>query len=209
MFQNMTVLDFLVKGGPVFIILVLASIYSLATIVERLIAFIKMNKNLQMFNLKFKEKLTNNKLDEAMELCRKDNTPVSDIFLAALEKKGKTKEEIEEAMQRQGTKLSLFLEKKLIILASAGSVTPFIGLFGTVLGIINAFKSISMAESFTPSLVTNGIAEALINTAAGLFVAIPAVIAYNYFHNRIKLMLEEIEYFSYEIVELLKKDSPC
>jgi biopolymer transport protein ExbB len=206
MFQNMTVLDFLVKGGPVFIILVLASIYSLATIVERLIAFIKMNRHLQMFNLKFKEKLTNSGFDEAMELCRKDNTPVSDIFLAALEKKGKSKEVIEEAMSRQGTKLSLFLEKKLIILASAGSVTPFIGLFGTVLGIINAFKSISMAESFTPSLVTNGIAEALINTAAGLFVAIPAVIAYNFFHNRIKLMLEEIEYFSYEIVDLLKKE---
>ena len=206
MFQNMTVLDFLVKGGPVFIILVLASIYSLATIVERLIAFIKINKHLQEFNLAIMEKLKNNQFDEAMELCKNDNTPVSDIFLAALEKKGKSKEVIEEVMQRQGTKLSLFLEKKLIILASAGSVTPFIGLFGTVLGIINAFKSISMAESFTPSLVTNGIAEALINTAAGLFVAIPAVIAYNFFHNRIKLMLEEIEYLSYEIVELLKKD---
>jgi biopolymer transport protein ExbB len=206
MFQNMTVLDFLLKGGPVFIILILFSIYSVATIVERLIAFIKINNQLKTFNVEFKEKLENEKFDEAMELCKKDRTVITDIYLAALEKRGKAKEVIEEAMLRQGTKLSLFLEKKLIILASAGSVTPFIGLFGTVLGIINAFKSISMAESFTPSLVTNGIAESLINTAAGLFVAIPAVLAYNYFHNRIKLMLEEIEYSSYDIVDLLMKE---
>lgn len=206
MFQNMTVLDFLLKGGPIFIILILFSIYSIATIVERLIAFIKITNHLKTFNVEFKSKLENKKFDEAEDLCKNDKTVVSDIFFAALEKKGKSKDVIEEAMQRQGTKLSLFLEKKLIILASAGSITPFIGLLGTVIGIINAFRSISMAESFTPSLVTNGIAEALINTAAGLFVAIPAVLAYNYFHNRIKLILEEIEYSSYEIVDLLMKD---
>lgn len=203
MFENMSVVDFLLKGGPVFLFLILCSIISIATIVERLIAFIKVNNHFKKFIIAFKSKLENKNFNEALELCKTNNTAVSEIFLSAIEKRGKSKEVIEEAMQRKGTKLSLYLEKKLIVLATAGSVTPFIGLFGTVLGIINAFKSISMAESFTPSLVTNGIAEALINTAAGLFVAIPAVIAYNFFHNRIRLLLEEIEFVSYEIIDLI------
>ncbi len=209
MFENMNVIDFLIKGGPVFIILMLCSVFSLATIVERLIVFVKINRRFKKFTAGFRTKLVEKKFDEALDLCKKDKTVLSEIFREALEKRDRSKEVIEEAMQRKGTKLSLYLEKKLIILASAGSVTPFIGLFGTVLGIINAFKAISVAESFTPSLVTNGIAEALINTAAGLFVAIPAVIAYNFFHNRIKLMLEEIEYSSYEIIDLLTKEVIC
>ena len=89
--------------------------------------------------------------------------------------------------------LRILLEKRLGILATFGNNAPFIGLFGTVLGIINAFHSLSRGSEFGVNAVMGGISEALVATAAGLFVAIPSVIAYNYFVRKIKMTLLEME----------------
>lgn len=89
--------------------------------------------------------------------------------------------------------LRVLLEKRLGILATFGNNAPFIGLFGTVLGIIDAFHTLSQGSEFGVNAVMGGISEALVATATGLFVAIPSVIAYNYFVRKIKMMLLEIE----------------
>ncbi len=89
--------------------------------------------------------------------------------------------------------IRIALEKRLGILATFGNNAPFIGLFGTVLGVINAFHALSNGSDFKINVVMGGISEALVATAAGLFVAIPCVIAYNYFVRRIKGILLEIE----------------
>lgn len=89
--------------------------------------------------------------------------------------------------------IRIILEKRLGILATFGNNAPFIGLFGTVLGVINAFHALSNSNDFKVNTVMGGISEALVATAAGLFVAIPCVIAYNYFVRRIKMILLEIE----------------
>ena len=203
MFQNMSIPAILLGGGPVFILLIGFSVFSIAVMIERYTAFQSLQKKTRLFQSLLLEKLKTNKVSEALDLCKLNGSPVADIFIAAIERKGKSREVIEEAIQRKGIKLGLYLEKRLIILATTGSITPFVGLFGTVLGIINAFKSISLAESFSPSLVANGIAEALLNTAAGLFVAIPAVIAYNVFTRSAQNFLKEMEAVSSEVVELL------
>lgn len=98
------------------------------------------------------------------------------------------------------------LERALIFLATAGSTTPFIGLFGTVWGVMNAFSGIGIRGSTSIGVVAPGIAEALIATAAGLAVAIPAVIAYNYFLNRTRVFATEMRNFSTELVDLLEKN---
>jgi len=90
-------------------------------------------------------------------------------------------------------KIRITLEKRLGLLATFGNNAPFIGLFGTVLGVINAFHTLSSGNEFGISAVMGGISEALVATATGLFVAIPSVMAYNYFVRKIKIILLQIE----------------
>jgi biopolymer transport protein TolQ len=97
------------------------------------------------------------------------------------------------------------LEKDISFLATTGATTPFIGLFGTVWGIMNAFKSIGEAGSTSLAIVAPGISEALITTAIGLVVAIPAVIAYNFLQNKIRVLVSEIDNFSYDFLNIAQK----
>ncbi len=97
------------------------------------------------------------------------------------------------------------LEKMMFFLATTGSVSPFIGLFGTVWGIMRAFESIGVLRSASLQTVAPGIAEALIATAVGLFAAVPAVIAYNYFLGRIKDLIQEMEDFSLEFLSIAER----
>ena len=103
------------------------------------------------------------------------------------------------------------LEQHLSFLATTGNVTPFIGLLGTVLGIMNSFQSIGTQGTANIAAVAPGVAEALLATAAGLFAAIPAVVAYNFYLNRVKLMANEMETFSAEMInrveEQIQKES--
>ncbi len=111
----------------------------------------------------------------------------------------------ERALSR-GKKLELeSLRKKLVILASTGSVSPFIGLFGTVWGIINSFQQIGIQQSANLAVVAPGISEALVATAVGLFAAIPAVVGYNYFNERIRSFATDIDDFCLELVNILTK----
>ena len=91
-------------------------------------------------------------------------------------------------------------------LATAGNTAPFIGLFGTVWGIMNTFRGIGMSQSASLAVVAPGISEALVATAAGLAVAIPAVIAYNYFINRIKILDSELQGFAADFLNLIERD---
>jgi biopolymer transport protein TolQ len=112
---------------------------------------------------------------------------------------------INRAMRQAATSELTKLERGLGFLATTGSTTPFIGLFGTVWGIMDAFRSIGVRGSATLAVVAPGISEALITTAAGLAAAIPAVVAYNYYINRIKVLSAEMENFSAELLNIIKR----
>jgi len=114
-------------------------------------------------------------------------------------------ESINRALLKASNKEISRLERMLSFLATTGSVTPFIGLFGTVWGIMDAFMRIGIVRSASLDTVAPGIAEALVATAAGLFAAVPAVIAYNYFLNRIKDLITEMEDFSLEFLSIAER----
>ncbi len=114
-------------------------------------------------------------------------------------------ESINRALIKASNKEVTKLEKMMNFLATTGSVTPFIGLFGTVWGIMDAFNELSAAEMNTLQAVAPGIAEALIATALGLFAAIPAVIAYNHYLHRIKEIITEMEDFSIEFLNIAER----
>ena len=182
--------DYVVKS--VIIILILASIYSWTIIVSKLIRLQRLKQLQREFDEIF---WSGNSFEDLYETFNyTQNDPKSKIFCSAIEEwkkskgKGKViqssninslKERMNRSMLVTFNKESELIEKNLTFLATSGSTAPFVGLFGTVWGIMNSFQSIATAQNTNLSVVAPGIAEALFATALGLFVAIPAVVAYN------------------------------
>jgi biopolymer transport protein TolQ len=135
-------------------------------------------------------------------------SPIANIFRAVYADEGnKDKSETKRLLRRYEALETAKLEKYLSFLATTGSTTPFIGLFGTVWGIMNSFRNIGASGAASLAVVAPGIAESLIATAAGLAAAIPAVIAYNYYLSMARRMIVEIEDFSEELVDFFTKEN--
>ncbi len=205
-FNSMSnVRELLSAGGPVLILLILLSIYSWALILERFFKFrrnIGMSRKLISFS---HQPIHSDNYDKVRNACTKPltkDTAAAHVMLSLINKLDRSKTELKElsgsVIDWEITKL----QRKLTVLGTLGSITPFIGLFGTVIGVIHAFKDLSAASASAAgaSVVAAGIAEALVNTAAGLFVAIPAVIAYNYFLSKTNYFGKELENIADEII---------
>jgi biopolymer transport protein TolQ len=134
-------------------------------------------------------------------------SPNANLFRSVYSEKTYTeRDELKRMLRRYAALESARLERYLNFLATTGSTTPFIGLFGTVWGIMNAFRGIGAAGSASLAVVAPGIAEALITTAVGLAAAIPAVVAYNYFLSRANRMIIAMDDFSEELVDYILRD---
>lgn len=205
-FASMTnVRELFAAGGPVLILLILLSVYSLAVILERFFKFrhsIGMSRKLIAF---CRHPIHSDNFEKVKDACDKSltkDTPAAHVIMAVLNKLDRSKTEQKEIATSVIDWEITKLQRKLTILGTLGSITPFIGLFGTVIGVIHAFKDLAAASASAggASIVAAGIAEALINTAAGLFVAIPAVIAYNYFLSKTNYFGKELENIADEII---------
>ena len=190
--------DIIVKS--VIIILIACSVYSWAVIIEKLRLFKKINLSTEEFEIKF----WNSKSAESFYNNLPSNTedPMALVFKDAMQNllKRKSKTDLnnrmttmlETGIEKQMSKIS----KGFTFLATVGSTAPFIGLFGTVWGIMNSFQSIAISRNTSLAIVAPGIAEALFATALGLLAAIPAVIAYNKFNNDSIKYSQKLENFS-------------
>ncbi|MFZ5905846.1 MAG: protein TolQ [Nitrospirota bacterium] len=134
-------------------------------------------------------------------------SPIANLFRMTYTETVKEKSETKRLLKRYGALEAAKLEKYLNFLATTGSTTPFIGLFGTVWGIMNSFMGIGSAGAASLAVVAPGIAESLIATAAGLAAAIPAVIAYNYYLSQARRMIIEMEDFSEELIDFFSRES--
>ncbi|MFA6433344.1 MAG: MotA/TolQ/ExbB proton channel family protein [Elusimicrobiales bacterium] len=144
--------------------------------------------------------LKEGKADKALEYTARIDSPVSRLFNYALRHREMPKRDIEELLATKRQEEKLNLERLLGVLGTMGNIAPFIGLFGTVVGIIKAFRDLALSGVGGPTVVARGIAEALVATAAGLAVAIPAVVIYNYFTRRVKVIMSELEIFSSRLI---------
>jgi len=197
--------DIVVKS--VIIILILCSIYSWAVIIEKFRLFKKINKSSE----EFEDKFWNSKSAESLynSLPTKVQDPMTIVFQEAMEgllkKKSKTNLSdrmsamLESGVEKQMTKI----EKGFTFLATVGSTAPFIGLFGTVWGIMNSFQSIAISRNTSLAIVAPGIAEALFATALGLLAAIPAVVAYNKFNTDSQKYSQKLENFSKKFLTII------
>lgn len=143
------------------------------------------------------------KTEEAQNYTRKNPSSVSQLIHYGLLHAERSRRDLEELLQSKRAEERLKLERYLGVLGTLGNISPFIGLFGTVVGIIKAFRDLAAAGGGGPSVVAKGIAEALVATAAGLLVAIPAVIVYNYFMRKVKHLSVEMDVASIRLLVML------
>ncbi|MBC8297202.1 MAG: protein TolQ [Pelagibacterales bacterium] len=197
--------DIIVKS--VIIILIGCSIYSWAIIIEKIRLFKKIN----ISTAEFEEKFWKSKSAESFynNIPRNIEDPMALVFKASMESALKTRSKI-QLNERLNNMLQINIEKEMekieksyTFLATVGSTAPFIGLFGTVWGIMNSFQSIAISRNTSLAIVAPGIAEALFATALGLLAAIPAVVAYNKFNNDSKKYTQKLENFSKRFLTII------
>ena len=204
----------------VMLVLVLASLWSWALIFDKFIKFRILKERSDKFEEMFESTIM---LEDIFTHAKaNDNHPLARIFIACIkewksnnikqiisqdsEKKSSLKERLANAMLVASNKSMQKLESGLSFLAIVGSSAPFVGLFGTVWGIMNSFQAIAASKNTSLAVVAPGIAEALLATAIGLFAAIPAVFFYNIFSGKINYFTERANNFSMQILNLLSKE---
>ena len=197
--------DIVVKS--VIILLIAASIYSWAIIIEKFKMFKKINQS----TVEFEEKFWKSKSAESFynNLPANKDDPMSNVFRKTMQvvlksrSRSKLNEKLTSLLESNIESEVNFLEKNFSFLATVGSTAPFIGLFGTVWGIMNSFQSIAVSRNTSLAIVAPGIAEALFATALGLLAAIPAVVAYNKFNNDSKKYSQRLENFAKRFLSII------
>lgn len=195
-------------GGFVMWPILLCSVIGIYIILERFLVLRKARANVNQFMLNLKVLLRKNDIRNAIDLCDSIKVPVSRILKQGILRYHRGHQVIREAIENAGSEEIYKLEKGLSILATVAGIAPLLGFLGTVTGIISAFQMIQNAGGVVNAGdLAGGIWEALITTAFGLFVGIPAYFFYNYFVNRIKRFVFEIESSSNEFLELIQLES--
>jgi len=197
-------LNFIIKGGPVMIPILLGSLVGFAIAIERLLVF----RNTRLDSFKFSEEIFKNlkagHVKKALDLCTHEHHPLSNIFKIGIERRALPPDRLEKVLEQVGNNHIYKLEKRLGGLLSIVSIEPLLGFLGTITGLIRAFMTWEKAgANVTVSSLASGIYEAMITTAAGLTIAIPLYICYNYFISRIKIISNELTNHSLQLLEVI------
>ncbi|MBI5554841.1 MAG: MotA/TolQ/ExbB proton channel family protein [Elusimicrobia bacterium] len=198
-------LEYFSKGGIMMWPLLLCSILSAAIIIERLFYYHRAKTDIAGFMTKLKKLMYADKIAEAVSLCEQTPGPVAFVLAAGLKDKEHGRIAMEESMEEAGLYAIPKLEKYLPTLSTLASISTLLGFTGTVTGMISAFNAIAAANVTTPQVVASGVSEALITTAYGLFIAIPTVVAYNYFVSRMDNFVLGLEKGSAELIGIITR----
>lgn len=190
-------------GGPVLILLLCLSVYSISVMIDRFIRYRKnINRSRKLMEY-VRYQLPARNFIKILDACHKkgyNNTPAAKLIINLIKSDKKDIAQLNDLADSIIDWETAVLSRKLSVLATLASTTPFIGLFGTVLGVMRAFSDLANISGAGPSVVAKGIAEALVNTAAGLFVAVPALIAYNYFLSKVNFFAKNMQYMAQEVI---------
>ncbi len=206
--MNITFKQLVIAGGPILFILAALSVYSIALIWERRNLFRRTMRGTEDLLHKVHALLRTGEVRQVSELCARAKSPAGEIIHRVISHAGSPLEKRELAEKAVEWHVSR-LTKGLTAIATIGSISPFVGLFGTVIGVVRAFRDLSMYAGAGPSVVAMGIAEALINTAAGLFVAIPAIVAYNYFTHKANDFAVEMNWITEQVIDRAAHREPA
>jgi len=196
-------LQTIIAGGPAMWILLLLSIVAIAIVIERLLFFATQHSDSKGLLRALGQKIAANDLSGAIKVCQQNKGMLPKILEFGLKRGEKNRADITDALSIALMEHLNSLERNLAIIGTIAVISPFVGLFGTVLGIIRAFQDIALKGNSTPAVVAAGVSEALITTAAGLFVAVVSVIFFNYFKSRIKSFNQEMIVSANQLAEML------
>lgn len=203
--EKISVMDLLLKGGFMMIPILLLFITTIYIFIERILVINKESKSPKNFTDEIISRVSNNDINGAKLICSDTNNPIARMITKGLNKINSSLKNIETSIENVG-KIEIYnLEKNLSLLATISGAAPMMGFLGTVTGMIQAFISIAQEEgAVSPKLLSSGIYEAMITTAAGLFVGIIAYLAYNYLVSRVEKLIHRMEYNTIEFIEILQ-----
>jgi biopolymer transport protein ExbB len=204
--QSLSVIDLAVKGGFMMIPIAVLWVLAIYLFIERILTINKANQDPEAFMGKIKELVLRGDINGSKMLCSQNNTPVARMIEKGISRIGSPLKNIEASIENVG-KIEVFkLEKNLPTLATIAGAAPMMGFLGTVIGMVEAFISISQEEgSVSPKLLSSGIYTAMITTVAGLIVGIIAYLAYNYLVSRVQKIIHKMEYTSIDFIDLLQE----
>jgi len=195
--------DTLIQGGIMMIPLLLTSVVGLAGFIERAL-FLRRRRILRKDILTLILSIEDpSEVEKALSEMKNNNGPFINIIRVGLDNRRRSKEEIRESILDQGRQEARKLERGLTILETIAGIAPLMGLLGTVLGMIKVFQDISEQGLGQTQALSSGISEALITTVVGLFIAIPALVSYNYFTHKVEDIVLEIEKYSDQLLKKL------
>jgi biopolymer transport protein ExbB len=199
-------ISLIIKGGPIMIPIILLSIIGLAMILERAWTLWKIRLDIPQFVQGIFLHLEKGQFQKALERCEKVRHPIGDVFRLGILNRTLKREEIESMMEREGDEQIQYLERYLGALLIIIGVEPMLGFLGTIIGLIKAFMAWEqLGTNITVSALAAGIYQAMITTASGLSVAIPAYILYHLIVNKIKSHAQEMTYYGNELIDILTR----
>ncbi|MBV8637040.1 MAG: MotA/TolQ/ExbB proton channel family protein [Candidatus Eremiobacteraeota bacterium] len=196
---------FLIRGGPAMLALLACSILVVAIIFERVVFLSRQREDAEKLIGAIKGRLDAGDIAGAIAECSRKPTALSNVLKAGLEREPATQSQVTDALAIATRKYLRPFEQNLAVIGTIAVIAPFIGLFGTVLGIIRAFDDIALRGNSSPAIVAAGVSEALITTAAGLFVAVTAVIFFNFFKNQNRVYREDTLWAAEELADMLER----
>ncbi len=196
-------LEIFQKGGPLMYPILACSVLALAIFLERFWIFFRIRRGTRELLREVEALVQKKRVEEAIIVCQRSGTPLARIFIAALRASGRSRDHIKVVAEEVGAREAAPLERYLGLLGTIATISPLLGLLGTVLGMIEAFTIIAIQGSGTPATLGGGISQALITTAAGLTVAIPTILLHKYLTSRADRILLEMEEYSLHVVDLL------
>jgi len=195
------------KGGPVMYPIVLGSVIALALFLERIWALRRDRVTPPAFRRRVRGLVRDGKLSEAGVLCQENGSPLASVLLAALKEAGRPIAAVKEGITEVGRREVAYMERFIEMLGTVAVVEPLMGLLGTVTGLIRAFQRVEQLADkgggVSPGALAAGIWEALITTAAGLVIAIPAYVGYRYLQGRLNVIVIDMEEDSLEFAEMI------
>ncbi len=203
----MNLLEIFLKGGIIMWLILVSSIIGLAVVIDRFIVLRKAKINIPAFLVRIRGLIKKKDISGAISHCMEEKSPIANVVRKGLKKYRYGHDRVKEAIENAGNQEISKLEKGLTILATVAGIAPLLGFLGTVTGMIQAFMTIEdLAGAANPSDLAGGIWEALITTAFGLIVGIPALAFYNYFLSAIKRLVGDIEVVANDVVEFIQDE---
>ncbi|OQY25357.1 MAG: flagellar motor protein MotA [Desulfobacteraceae bacterium 4572_35.2] len=199
-------LDIFYKGGPLMYPIFLCSILAFAIFFERVWTYWGIQRSATNLTLEIETLVRKDHVVEALAICQSRRTMMSSIFVVALNAAGLPRDQVKTFVEEVGSRHSASLDRYLGLLGTIATISPLLGLLGTVLGMIRAFTQLSLEGVGSPATLGGGISEALITTATGLAVAIPTILLHKYLTSRSDSLSNQVEIYAMQMVDLVSAE---